>query len=463
MTAPNTARLGANSPMRSPNSLRILVVDDNHVNLAVLSTLLKRRFSHLLACPPVALDSGLKAIQALRADVFDLIFMDIEMPYLNGVECTRRIRAGEDGILSPNSNAHIVAVTTNVGDVHGELYRQVGMNGMICKPVRFEQFQQYLYPLSLAARQWHGSVSPLTIGHMTILPPMPPISLDDRSFFTAVTDSAPARPTSAKVLSDGSGEFAAMLKAQTSKSLSDRKAASLARAGSVALPRRSSFNSPRSEHLPAIRSTLLQQSVPASPDSFEVLVDQEADSQDRQKEFRRSQSFYRPIPAHRLSSPAYMLEMSPSYASSSAHEDAATSELDVRYVRPNIRPLNNRGACCLDCVSSSQDEFNTRTSSSSTWSNTQSSLMTAESDTRNTSPSSTLTTPLSSPMETGHDWQDMFSKAVFSPCADDMALPQIKSPWDDQAVIPRVRSGRSSPSSLSPLDPPTRPLTAPSA
>src|SRR5690349_4939742 len=113
------------SPAPPTHSLRILLVDDNHVNLSILSTLLKRHFSHALARPPVSLDSSLKALQLLRTQIFDLIFMDIEMPYLNGVECTRRIRAGEDGILDANHNAHIVAVTTNCGPEPASLYRHV--------------------------------------------------------------------------------------------------------------------------------------------------------------------------------------------------------------------------------------------------------------------------------------------------------------------------------------------------
>lgn len=50
------------------NHLRCLIVDDNTLNLAILSMMLKRRFSHVLDGPPIAVDGGLKAIQALRQE-----------------------------------------------------------------------------------------------------------------------------------------------------------------------------------------------------------------------------------------------------------------------------------------------------------------------------------------------------------------------------------------------------------
>ena len=116
--------------------------------LTVLSTMLKRRFSHLLACAPVIVDSGLKAIQLMRQSIFDLMLMDIQMPFLDGVECTRRIRAGKEGILPANRTVHIVAVTSAVGTEPGLLYKSVGMDGMIAKPVRFDHLNEFIRPLA---------------------------------------------------------------------------------------------------------------------------------------------------------------------------------------------------------------------------------------------------------------------------------------------------------------------------
>ncbi|PWN28735.1 CheY-like protein, partial [Jaminaea rosea] len=128
--------------------LRVLVVDDNALNLSVLTRLLKKKFSDILDGPPVAVDSGLKALQLLRSNVFDVILMDIEMPFLSGVDCTKRIRAGQDGVLQINRTARIVAVTTAVGDEPEILYRRTGFDGLIGKPVVYDSINELLAPLS---------------------------------------------------------------------------------------------------------------------------------------------------------------------------------------------------------------------------------------------------------------------------------------------------------------------------
>lgn len=172
--------------------LRMLIVDDNHINLSVLSTLLRRRFSHLLEGSPVTVDSGLKAIQLLRTHVFDCIFMDIQMPFLNGLDATRRIRNAEDGILTANSDAHIVAVTTAVGPEPEMAYRRAGMDGMIGKPVRFQLLQEYLCPLAHQAQISAKSIKPINIDGMQVMPPLPPASKYQRVFFSPVDATVPA-------------------------------------------------------------------------------------------------------------------------------------------------------------------------------------------------------------------------------------------------------------------------------
>lgn len=69
------------SPFKSLKNLRVLLVDDNLINLKILNTLLDRRFGSFLAHAPIAVDSGLKALQQLRYQVFDVIFMDIQVRF----------------------------------------------------------------------------------------------------------------------------------------------------------------------------------------------------------------------------------------------------------------------------------------------------------------------------------------------------------------------------------------------
>lgn len=172
--------------------LRVMIVDDNHINLSVLSTLIRRRFGHVVQDAPVAVDSGLKAIQILRTHVFDCILMDIQMPFLSGLDTARRIRNAEDGILAANSDAHIVAVTTAVGDEPERAYRRAKMDGMIGKPVRFSHLQQYLCPLAHEAQRASHSVKALLIDEEEIMPPLPPVSQLDRVFYRPADATTPS-------------------------------------------------------------------------------------------------------------------------------------------------------------------------------------------------------------------------------------------------------------------------------
>jgi CheY-like chemotaxis protein len=195
--------------------LRILIVDDNHINLSILSTLLKRRFNHLIEGAPVSVDSGLKAIQLLRTHIFDCIFMDIQMPFLSGLEASRRIRNAQDGILPANGEAHIVAVTTAIGDEPELAYRRSRMDGMIGKPVRYQQLQQYLVPLAMEAHKAGLTVPPLNIDGQLVMPPLPPASEYERVFYVpadAVT------PSSRPDICEGS-DFERLLHSQTRASL----------------------------------------------------------------------------------------------------------------------------------------------------------------------------------------------------------------------------------------------------
>jgi len=119
-----------------PENLSILVVEDDRVNQIAISRMLEK-MHHKARC----VDNGQKALDILKEDHFDCIFMDIQMPILDGIETTKQLRA--DG--SPYfRDIPIVALTAHAMPEDREKFLKVGMNDYVSKPVSFEQLAAVL-------------------------------------------------------------------------------------------------------------------------------------------------------------------------------------------------------------------------------------------------------------------------------------------------------------------------------
>ncbi|KAG0264012.1 sensitivity to red-light reduced protein [Mortierella polycephala] len=127
---------GRHESALQPRKLRVMIVDDNSINLDILSRMLQRQFADLVELSAV-MTSGVEALEKLGYEEIDLILMDIDMPVLNGVETTKAIRqnAPERPILEKNQSVPIIAVTTSDGEEQRELYHQVGMSDCVSKPI----------------------------------------------------------------------------------------------------------------------------------------------------------------------------------------------------------------------------------------------------------------------------------------------------------------------------------------
>ena len=126
-------------------ALRILVVEDNKMNQVIVETMLTDAGHHV-----VLVDNGVAALDAVRDGGYDLVFMDMEMPVMGGLEATRRIRALGDGV----PQVPIVALTANAMPAEMAQCRVAGMNDFLAKPIDIEQL------LRIVAR-WSDRAAPL--------------------------------------------------------------------------------------------------------------------------------------------------------------------------------------------------------------------------------------------------------------------------------------------------------------
>ncbi|MEO5596856.1 MAG: PAS domain S-box protein [Lysobacteraceae bacterium] len=114
---------------------RVLVAEDNTTNQIVASMMLRA-----LGCRVDVAANGQEALARLEACAYDVVFMDCEMPVMDGFEATAAIRNREDA----KARVPIVAVTAQAMQGDRERCLRAGMNGYISKPVKLEDFSAEL-------------------------------------------------------------------------------------------------------------------------------------------------------------------------------------------------------------------------------------------------------------------------------------------------------------------------------
>ncbi len=115
---------------------RVLIVDDNEINLEVEEKLLSWTKMHV-----DTVLSGEQAISLCLAHRYDMIFMDHLMPEMDGIQCMQRIRKQAGGL---NNHAPIIVLTANAGSESRELYSRSGFDGYLVKPVSGKQLEESL-------------------------------------------------------------------------------------------------------------------------------------------------------------------------------------------------------------------------------------------------------------------------------------------------------------------------------
>src|ERR1700685_2295711 len=140
-TAP--ALVTRHSLRESTCKLRVLVAEDNAVNQAVIVRVLQK-----MGHAPVLAQNGKEALTLASTEKFDLVFMDVQMPEMDGMAATTAIRENE----KKNGRAHlpIFAMTAHAMKGDRERCLEAGMDGYITKPVRFSDIEQTLSGITRA-------------------------------------------------------------------------------------------------------------------------------------------------------------------------------------------------------------------------------------------------------------------------------------------------------------------------
>jgi CheY-like chemotaxis protein len=116
-------------------SLKVLVADDDILNQRLMKVLLSREGHEVNV-----VSNGLEAFDAIKIQKFDIVFMDLRMPVMDGVEAARLIREWEEG----GQHTFIVALTAGYIPENGQELFEAGIDNYIPKPFEMEHLQRMM-------------------------------------------------------------------------------------------------------------------------------------------------------------------------------------------------------------------------------------------------------------------------------------------------------------------------------
>lgn len=137
---------GAAPGIAARNSLvgrSALLVEDNRINQRVAVGMLRR-----LGVTARTADDGAAALAILADEAFDVVFMDVQMPGLDGLEATRRLRAGGAG--ERNRDVPVIAMTGHVSREDRQACTDAGMNEYVAKPISGERLREAMMNVLVA-------------------------------------------------------------------------------------------------------------------------------------------------------------------------------------------------------------------------------------------------------------------------------------------------------------------------
>ncbi|MDV7105178.1 two-component sensor histidine kinase BarA [Vibrio sp. TH_r3] len=114
--------------------LNVMAVDDNPANLKLITALLSERVKHVTSC-----SSGQQAVEEAEKQKFDMVLMDIQMPHMDGVTASKKIKQTE-----LNSQTPVIAVTAHAMSGERDRLLNAGMDDYLTKPIEEHILQQVL-------------------------------------------------------------------------------------------------------------------------------------------------------------------------------------------------------------------------------------------------------------------------------------------------------------------------------
>lgn len=116
-------------------SARVLVVDDYIVNLELSKEMLE-----MMDCQVDVAENSKEALELYQRNKYDIIFMDVQMPDLDGIEVTRQIRQNESEL----KHVPIIALTANASQGDEKKCLEAGMDAYLAKPVKIKDLEEVL-------------------------------------------------------------------------------------------------------------------------------------------------------------------------------------------------------------------------------------------------------------------------------------------------------------------------------
>ena len=126
---------GLDIPVENFKKINVLVVEDSITNREVLCDMLEEMGHKVIGAM-----NGLESLEQVKRQIFDIIFMDINMPIMGGIEAVQKIRSG--GGL--NSKTYIAGLTAHGSDEFGVEAEQAGMDCYFTKPIRLVTLRQII-------------------------------------------------------------------------------------------------------------------------------------------------------------------------------------------------------------------------------------------------------------------------------------------------------------------------------